>query len=167
MWSRNPNSVTFDTNVLPARRQPDDLIKLAGSKGLDLARVVVTDRELEGTDIRVDIVGLNPIPASTAWAEAYWDKSVWASDESILGEILKIISNGSFPQSRDNLNDGEKRQLRDALILDAHVQQGRYILVTKDTRGFVRHGRREKFEGLYEIKIMTKEEFREFLRGLD
>lgn len=153
--------VTFDTGVLPA----DELIEFARNKGFELARVSVTDRELEWTDILVDIVGLDLISESASWDEAHWDKAVWASDESVLREILHVISNGSFPSTRDNLNRGQRSQLRDALILDAHVRQGRYILVSEDPRAFVNHGRRGQFEALYQIRIMTKSEFEAFVRG--
>ena len=161
MQLRQSTLVTLDTGVFPAAK----LISEAVTKGFDLARVTVTDRELEGTDIRVEIVGLGLIRESAVWAESHWDKAVWASDESALREILKVISNGSFPLSRDNLTPGQRSQLRDAMILDAHVRQGRGVFVSTDTRAFVRHGRRERLEALYGIRILTKVEFEALVRG--
>jgi hypothetical protein len=45
---------------------------------------------------------------------------------------LAVMSNGSFPRpgNRDNLSPGQKRQLRDAMILEAHAREGRDVLVS-------------------------------------
>jgi len=54
--------------------------------------------------------------------------------------------------------------LRDAMILEAHVRDGRDIFVTRDTRAYVGRGGdknvlRSKLEGLFSTRIMTVDEF--------
>lgn len=64
-----------------------------------------------------------------------------------------------FPRSRDNLSKGRRRQLRDALILGAHIREGRDIFVTNDERAFIRDGRREKLHALFGVHILTHMQF--------
>jgi hypothetical protein len=76
-----------------------------------------------------------------------------------LEKLPHVLSNGSFPPVRANLSAGERRQLRDALILEAHIREGRTIFVTNDERAFIRDGPRVKLEALFPVRIMTREEF--------
>jgi hypothetical protein len=87
------------------------------------------------------------------------------TQELLYDGILAIISDGSYPPSgkRDNLTRGQHHQLRDAMILEAHVREGRDIFVTTDTTGFIKHGRREKLEALCSTQIMTVEEFCDYV----
>ncbi len=71
----------------------------------------------------------------------------------------RVLSSGSFPRSPANLSHGQRRQFRDALILEAHIREGRNIFVTNDERGFIRDGRREKLEALFPVRILTRAEF--------
>jgi hypothetical protein len=61
---------------------------------------------------------------------------VLAGDDSPprLEAILAIVSAGSFPKpgQRVSLTHGERRQLRDAMILEAHAREGRDVFVTND-----------------------------------
>ena len=118
------------------------------------------------------------------WGESEGGSSIWAGpspetlvldesplDSAVLGtssaahhleQILTVISSGSFPNpgNRDNLTPGEGRQLRDAMILDAHSRVRRDIFVTKDEKGFIRKGRRGALEKLCSTRIMTPNEVR-------
>jgi hypothetical protein len=65
------------------------------------------------------------------------------------------------------LTPGQHNQLRDALILEAHVREKRDIFVTTDTRAFVKHGRRARLEALCSTRIMTVDEFCDYVASLD
>ena len=110
------------------------------------------------------------ITESVVWGESRWGGAVWGSSESSdrLEAILRIISNGSFPRKggRADLSRVQRRQLRDAMILEAHVRSGRDIFITNDETGFVNHGRREILETQCGTRIMTAKEFgSEYGRG--
>ena len=100
--------VTLDTNVVDA----EGLKEAAQEHGFELARVTVTDREVEGTPYQVRIIGLGKVEETAVWGESRWDHAVWASGEPFLERILQIIGDGSFPHRRENLSAGERRQLR-------------------------------------------------------
>ena len=149
--------VTLDTNVLPA----DDLVEAARELDCDFAVVTVTEREVEGTPFEVHLRPFAVIPESAVYGEARYGAAIYASEISgeALQTLLDILSNGSFPRSRANLSKGERGQLRDALILEAHIRDGRNIFVTNDERAFIRDGRREKIEASFPARIMTQGEF--------
>jgi hypothetical protein len=97
------------------------------------------------------------------------DAPVVASEQTVnlLERLLEIIGDGSFPKrgERDHLTAAERRQLRDAMILEAHTRNDRDIFVTKDARGFIRYGRRAKLQRLCSTRIMTPDEFLAFCRN--
>jgi hypothetical protein len=74
--------------------------------------------------------------------------------------ILGIIGSGSFPKlgDRNNLSAGRRRQLRDAMILEAHARDGRDVLVSDDLKAFGRE-KRSRLEALCSTSIMTVDEF--------
>lgn len=154
-------TVTLDTNVLPA----DDLFARGIPLGVNFAVVSVTEREIGRGDPRVEIEYLDRTPETTVWDESEWGTAVFAEEESPdrLEMILRIISNGSFPRSRDKLSEPQRRQLRDAMILEAHVREGRSIFVTNDSKGFIRHGKRERLESALGTRILTRVEFESLL----
>ena len=81
---------------------------------------------------------------------------------ALFDAILAIVGSGSFPPGqRENLTVGQRRQLRDAMILEAHAREGRDVLVTDDVRGFVgKDGeKRRKLEALCQTRVMTVYEF--------
>jgi hypothetical protein len=82
------------------------------------------------------------------------------SHADVLERALAIISNGSFPPpgNRNALSDGQRRQLRDAMIFEAHVRHRRHALVTRDARGFINEGRRDRLELLGLTRIVTPTE---------
>ncbi len=147
----------------------------------------MTDREQEGTSFATATIGVDEILETMVWDESLWDRSVWdrppVTEAMVIGEsrigssgigdegrtrleaILGVIGSGAFPPrgKRDALNDGERRQLRDAMILDAHAREGRDVFVTKDEKAYVKHGRRETLEALCSTRIMTVDQFLDWL----
>jgi hypothetical protein len=152
--------ITLDTNVI----ETDGLVEAAQGQGFELSRITVTDREVEGTQYQVHLAGLGKVAETAVWGESRWDEAVWASGDSSLEKILQIISNGSFPRTRESLSAGHRRQLRDAMILDAHIRQSRDIFVTNDRKGFIRDGRRQELEATFKTKIMALEVFKSLLQ---
>ena len=150
-------TVTLDTSVA------DDLVSALPNDGFEVTIVSVTDRETEGTPFQVQLRRIPQVPETGVWDESRWDHSVWGSgeDSECLDQALAIISNGSFPESaqRRSLSPGQRRQLRDAMILCAHVRQHRDIFVTNDLKGFIKDGRRDKLREAFSTRIMTRDEF--------
>lgn len=177
--------ITFDTNVLPVK----GLGKLIKDKPLEIAVISVTSRELENHSLAVELKNFEEISETAVWDESRWDQAKWGPvifetavlgesklGESVLGsdkdvdvfeKLLEIISAGSFPKSgkRNNLSSGEKRQLRDAMILTAHIRDKRDIFVTDDVKGFIgKNGEiKKKIEKLFGTKIMRKLEFLNYM----
>lgn len=149
--------ITFDTSVLPA----DDLILAAQRFDCDFAVVTVTAREVEGTRFEVHLEPCAVVHETGVYGEARYGQAVYASHTSaeVLDKILRVISSGAFPQSRADLSDGQVHQFRDALILEAHIREGRDIFVTDDARAFVRHGKREELGASLGVRILKREEF--------
>jgi len=149
--------VTFDTNVADRI----DLVQVAKSAGLKVFVTSVTKRELLPSNINLAV---NELVMETAvFGESTFDNCVLGSncDAEVFEESLKILSNGSFPakEKRTALSDGERRQLRDAMIFTAHVSQAHKVFVSDDERAFVRDGRRDQFENLSGGYVMTSNEF--------
>ena len=151
--------ITLDTNVLPG----EEITCLCRGLDVKIARVSVSDRELEGSSIVVDgciervaetfVIGESPIGVG----------AIGSDDSPVVFElVLDIISNGSFPKDRSNLTSGQLRQLRDAMIFSDHVQSGCDIFVSDDRRAFLKHGRRERLETEFGTRILTVSEFREW-----
>lgn len=151
--------VTLDTNVLPA----DDLMAIAAARRIDVAVVTVSEREVRGTKFAV-LKPMTAVPEIGVWDESEWDNFVWDADETEaqpgLEDILRVLSNGSFPSvdAREALTVGQRRQLRDAMILEAHVLESRDVFVSEDRRAFIDHGRRESLERITRTRIVTKAE---------
>jgi hypothetical protein len=168
--------VTLDTNVIDHRERIE-----AACPGLDveLTFTTVTDRETEGTSratsgasvIETGVYGESrygkalyaPVRESFVLGESRLGEGALGADDSplMMESILAVISAGSFPRPgmRDSLGKGQRRQLRDAMILEAHTREGRDVLVTEDAKGFIRGGRREQLEALCRTRIMTVDEF--------
>src|SRR5262245_33886112 len=125
-------TVTLDTNLIDHEK----VIEAAYSAGYSIAHTSVTDRELEGTDFVPMTSTPAPIVEPFVFGESCLGSGALAPDvaEAIGEKLLKIISHGSFPAIglRENLTKPERRQLRDAMMLSAHIQAGRKIFVTDD-----------------------------------
>ena len=167
--------VTLDTNQLDDEQIERVRARLPADH--ELAIVTVSNRE-RGVEVE-----LRTVTETGVWGESVWGGALWGAqrvaEPFVLGEsplgvgalvdgagadlfegILAVISNGSFPAPghRDSLTDGQRRQLRDAMIFLAHVRDGRDLFVTDDRRGFVKNGRREALERLGATKIVTSDE---------
>jgi hypothetical protein len=144
--------VTFDSTAKP----DDRLIVKAIDAGWDVAFASVSVREADGTNFDVSLV-----PELGVWNESSWDDARWADEPSSerLERILAIVSNGSFPKNPSRLTDGQAHQLRDAMILEAHVAAQRQVFVTDDRKAFIKQGRREQLEALLQTRILTPPEF--------
>lgn len=152
-------TVTLDTNTV----DDAEIIQMARSVGLDVVCTTVTDREMENSNVTQVLSQDSRISEPLVIGEGRIGSAAVASDETpeTLERLLQIISNGSFPprEQRSNKSEGQKRQLRDAIILCTHIKEGRDIFVTNDSKGFIRGGRREQIEGEFGTKIMTSSEF--------
>lgn len=152
-------TVTLDTNLVDDQQ----LLDAACAAGFQVAHTTVTDRELSGS-------GVTAVDGRRA---ALYETGVVG--ESIVGlfvvgskgeainfeQLIEIISNGSFPrgEKRKALTEGQRRQVRDAMIFCTHVREKRDIFVTNDRKGFINDGRRELLEQRFATKIHTPEEF--------
>jgi len=149
-------TVTLDTSALPF----EELLEPLKRKGFSVAVVTVTDRELSHPNYRPELQLLTSIPETAVWDETPWGVGLYGgTDDPRLERILEIISNRSFPKDRTNLTAPQRNQFRDALILYAHVREGRDIFVSDDLRAFINSDRRKVLEGEFGTRIMTRSEF--------
>lgn len=167
--------VTVDTNQLDDSR----ISRLTAILDLphELAYVTVTTRERGRTAVRLAEIVETGVWGESRWGEAAWTRPIpeaWVAGESRAGEAvagddahthvfetaLAIISAGSFPArgQRAEMAPGQHRQLRDAMIFEAHVRARRHLLLTDDVKGFIRGGRREELERLGQTRIRTSTE---------
>jgi hypothetical protein len=149
----------------------------AAAKGLpiDLATTTVSQRELN--------LASSEITETAVWDESKWDQSKWGGvlpetivvgetqvgrgvvgdTSDLFEEALRIISNGSFPKrgQRHQLNQKQRHQLRDAMVLVAHVRESRDILVSDDQKAFGKPGSglRQQLECTCQTRIMNHEQF--------
>jgi len=180
--------LTIDTNVRN-RENLDRISEAVRRLDVEIAATTVTIREqgLQQTDEAV-------VCETGIWGESRWGESVWGPnpavpetfvlDESRLGNaalggaesrsrfqaILDVATNGSFPPpgKRNELSEPQRRQLRDAMILQAHARDKRDILISNDVTFFGRPGSvlRERLQRLCETRIVTVDEFCDFARAL-
>jgi hypothetical protein len=154
---------TIDTNIAPL----GDLEARAAALSVEVTVVTVTDRELAAHSYARSLAALPRVLETAVWDESQFDSCVFADNNEVecFENVLKIISNGSFPKptERENLSPRQRNQLRDAIIFFAHVRSRSQIFVTLDAKGFVRAGRKQKLESIYKTQIMTREEFMNYL----
>lgn len=156
-------TVTLDTNVFPVGA----LIARAQRLGIVAAAVTVSRREAEGSSLEEEVHALEAVLETAVWDESRWAQAVWGSstDSEGLERVLAVLSNRSFPLPgrRDHLSDGQRRQLRDAMILCAHLRSNRDLLVSNDRRAFIADGGRQAIEAEFGTRVMTVEEFEAYL----
>lgn len=159
-------SVTFDTNVLPAK----ELAQRAEDIGIDVQITTVTQREVEGWSAEEVAERFKAVPEVFVLGESRLGEAVLAGDADVddFELALELISSGSFPRpgSRDSLQPGQRRQLRDAMILCAHVRTGRDVLVTNDRAAFMAHGRREAIREHFSTDVVSVAEFEDYLASV-
>ena len=172
-------TVTVDTNMLDEAALAR-LYAIAEEKGVELDVTTVTVNRRE----RGDSGGLTTIAEPMVWDESRWGEGAWGDGRTVreltvIGEtpigsgvvagvadltrfeaILRVISNGSFPASgkRGDLTGPQRRQLRDAMSLEAHARDGRDVFVTGDVKGFVNHGRRAALEQICSTRIIAPDD---------
>ena len=178
--------VTVDTNLLDSSG-----LRLLSTavKGLPIELAIVTVSERES---RRSFAEFHLLLEGGVWDESEWGRAVWGDplretwvlgegrlDHVVLGSgltadlldsLLDVIAGGSFPKRghRDHPTAGQRRQLRDAMILEAHARNRRDIFVTNDVKGFIRGDRREDLERLCRsTRILTADEFLDFCRDLN
>ena len=153
--------MTLDTNVL-GQTVVHRIEKAVEGLPIELGHVSVTAREQR--DAYKPPLGQR-IPETGVWGESMWDQSIYGGEreEDLFEKLLKIISNGSFPRvgNRDGLSHGQQNQLRDVMILVAHVRSGRDIFVTNETRAFGEKDSslRQSLESLCTTRIMNVKDF--------
>ncbi|RYZ74555.1 MAG: hypothetical protein EOP09_00205 [Proteobacteria bacterium] len=176
--------VTLDTNVIPKNEVDAKVLdELAEKYQLEYAIVTVTEREASDGYFQVSF---GKVTEQVVWGESPWGSSRWSGEaklseaavlhEGVLGGmrlgnspvvdiefILTVIGNGSFPKigKRGSLTAGQINQLRDAMILEAHIHHRRDILVSNDLKAFIGNdgSKRTMFESTFRTRIMTYSEF--------
>ena len=176
--------ITLDTNLIDAA-QIDQLSKRLEGTPHEFAFISVTERE-RGFEIGfagrkvVETMVWGESPWGSLWggpkpAPFVIGESLLAPDDAPSGRYdvlggdhdvdvfeasLVVIGNGSFPRGgeREELTDGQRRQLRDAMIFTAHVRERRHLLVSNDQKAYVNHGKRQRLESLGATKIRTAAE---------
>lgn len=160
-------TATLDTNVFPA----EALVTRASQVGIAAAVITVSRREVEGSTLEEEVSALESIAEAGVFGESQFGEAVWGSesDAQCFERALELLSNGAFPRrgNRDTLTDGQQRQLRDAMILCAHLRSGRDVLVSNDRRAFVDNGRREAIAATFGTRVMTVAEFEQLLFELE
>jgi len=155
---------TFDTDVLAEA----SVVAKVSKRKLDIAIVSVTGRESGSTRFMTtlkSIDGLEIIPETMIWGESKWGESKLGSQESSerLEKILFVIASGSFPKDRSSLSERQTRQLRDAMIFQAHVKAGRDMFISNDRKAYINHGKRDKLENIFQTRVMDVSEFSAYL----
>ena len=148
--------VTLDTCVV--ERVVSQHAKLLGY-GVQI--VSVTVREVEGTTFELLLEHTRCVPELGHYGESHYGEAVYAGPNTceVIEVVLEIIANGSFPTTRTALTDGQRHQLRDAMILEAHVRSGADLFVTDDKRAYINHGRREALQERLGVRILLVQEF--------
>ena len=105
-------TITFDTNVFPS----GVLVARAERLGIIVASISVSQRESEGSSLEEEVRALETVLETVVWGESKWGQAVWSSrtDAERFEHVLGLLSNQSFPKpgQRDQLSDGQRRQLR-------------------------------------------------------
>ena len=154
--TRQPKKVTLDTSAVePSVKNHAALL------GYEVQVVTVTAREVAGTSFEVSVGEIQLVSEVAHWDESKWDQAVWGGPDTKQVEetALDIIASGGFPKNRAALTDKQRRQLRDAMILEAHVRSGADRFVTNDKKGFVSHGKREAFQEQLGVRVLLVSEF--------
>jgi hypothetical protein len=160
-------SATLDTNVFPA----EALVQRAGRLGIEAAVITVSRREVEGSTLEEEVSALESIAETGVFGESRYGEAVYGaqSDAECIERALELLSNRAFPGigNRETMTNGQRRQLRDAMILCAHVRSKRDVLVSNDRKAFVDNGRREAIAAMFCTSVMTVAEFEQHLLELE
>ncbi len=157
----DPIRMTIDSTYFDQHEPTIQAIADEAGVLIEIAATTVSERE-KGVPSRTAV----RLQEVFVIGESAFGVGVLGSEQSasMYDAILGIISNNSFPtpDERELLPKGYQRQVRDAMVLEAHGRAGRDIFITGDATGFIGWGRRERLEALCSTKIMTLEEFRDW-----
>ena len=152
-----PHVVTLDTGAVDERVKNH-----AALLGYEVQVVTVTAREVEGTSFGVSVGEIRLVVSEVAhFGESRYGQAVFGRPDMKrdVETALNIIASGSFPKDRAALTEPQKHQLRDAMILEAHVRSGAGLFVTSDKRAYVSHGKREAFQRELGVQVLLVPEF--------
>ena len=179
--------ITVDTNVLS--RDLERIQVACEGLPVEIKHTTVTSRErktLVTDSVAIAETGVHdeslydsgavyadePVKETALVGETRVDEGVVGGDDSQsrFETVLSIISSGSFPAAgrRELLTEGQRRQLRDAMIFEAHARDGRDVFISNDCTAFVGPdgGKRLKLETLFGTRIFTVDEFCEVVTTL-
>ena len=158
--------ITLDTNTVRLNQVGRAIRNISG--GADIAITSPTAREL-GSKYDPALYQLQVLPELWVLGESPLGTAALGSesDRALFEAVLDAITNGSFPKPgrRAKLTDGERNQMRDAMIFCTHVREGRDIFVTNDVKAFGEEAsaQRQRVVGLARTtQIMTLPEFERF-----
>jgi hypothetical protein len=148
----------FEVEVIPTTVTLREHGVLTPSSGEGMPETAVYDESIYDSGA---IYGGPPIYETAFIGESLLGHSMIGGDDAParFEAILSIISDGSFSKEgqREELSKGQRAQLRDTMILEAHVREGRHIFVSDDRRAFIaRDGeKRRRLEALCRTQIRT------------
>lgn len=161
--------ITLDTNSVRVEQVSAAIRKIRG--GVDIATTTTVAREI-GSMYDPELHQLQVTPELWVMGESVMGMATLASEgeRDLFEATLVAITNGSFPsrENRSTLTQGQRNQLRDAMIFCKHVREGHGIFVSDDVKAFGREGspQRQRMSALApRTKIMTLAEFERFCEG--
>lgn len=157
--------VFIDTNIFPI----EDLPRFVNGKEIKYIFSSVTEREVSGTDLTEKLLDGEKTLEVAVWDESSWDNAIWGSENNFLEKILCIISSSSFPpmEKRNYLKDGERKQLRDAMIFENAIRSECDVFVSNDSRAFIgKDDKRSLLENMFRIKVLSRSEYLDFIESL-
>ena len=133
--------ITLDTNTVRPEQMSAAIRKIRG--GADVATTTTVVREI-GSVYDPSLYRLHVVPALWVMGESPLGVAALVSeaDRDLFEAILAAITNGSFPKPdrRATLTQGERNQMRDAMIFCTHIREARDIFVTNDVKAFGSEG---------------------------
>lgn len=146
MTQKKRLTVTLDTNLAipPGQTKHAALHSILRDVNADVVVVSVTERENKGRPTGFRSIFENMVWGESSWGDIPWggkiirESSLFSENDlhrvSLFEELLGILSNRSFPRSgeREHLTKAQVRQMRDALILEAHIAAKRDVFITDD-----------------------------------
>ena len=165
-YNKSVLRITLDTNtarlerVGPAIRKIRDAVDVATTTTVAREIGSVYDPSLHQLRIASElwVMGESPLGVAVLGGEG---------DPTFFERVLAAITNESFPKpgSRSSLSQGQRNQLRDAMIFYTHVREARDIFVTNDVKAFGSEGteQRRRVGALAPTtRVMTLAEFERF-----
>ena len=158
--------ITVDTNIFN-QNDYGRLLDAIGEQDIAIQKITVTDRELQSRANGEDEdLGSAAFPEVFILNESMLNGAVLGdiASEELFEDILRITTSGNFPKKgkRSELSDNERRRLRDAMIIEAHVRSEADVLVTNDKKSIGKTNGstlRTALQDLCGTNFMTLQEF--------